>query len=144
VEPVLGRVPAEREPVQEPAGAVLQAAELELGPAVAEPERGPAVAVPERDQAAAVPEQSPVAAELVRAQAAELAIGQPHGHLVVLAKTKLVTAAPPRGLVRLLAAEEDLAEAAETMREPAATEAAAAWAAAVTAMAVAVVVAAVE
>src|SRR5262249_5928708 len=54
------------------------------------------------------------------------------------AKIKLVTAAHRHGQVPRLAAEEDLAAAAGTMRAPAATEVVAAWVAAVTAAAVAV------
>jgi hypothetical protein len=74
-------------------------------------------------------ETDPVAEELVLAPAAELAIDQPHGHLAVLAETKLVTGPHHRGLAHLTV--EDLAvAAAETSLELAAAEAVAAWAAA--------------
>jgi hypothetical protein len=74
----------------------------------------------------------PVAGELGHdpAVARELATAQLRGHLAVLAKTKSVTAAHPRDQVPLLAAGEDLAAEAETMRDRAAAEAAIAWAAA--------------
>jgi hypothetical protein len=76
--------------------------------ALAVPEN-PAVPGPET-ALAAVPERGPVAVPL---------------------RTKSVTAPHPRGLVPLLAGAEDLAAAAETTRDPAATEAATAWVAAV-------------
>jgi hypothetical protein len=69
-----------------------------------------------------------VEAVLVRARAVKLVTAQPQGHhLEVLAKTKSVTALRPRGLHPLLTAEEDLAAAAATMREPAVAEAVTAW-----------------
>ena len=76
--------------------------------ALAVPEN-PAVPGPET-ALAAVPERGPVAVPL---------------------RTKSVTAPHPRGLVPLLAGAEDLVGAAETTRDPAATEAATAWVAAV-------------
>jgi hypothetical protein len=62
--------------------------------------------------------------------AAVLAQGHPRGRLAVAPKTKSVTAAHHHDLVPLLAAEEDLAAAAETMREQVAAEAVTAWEAA--------------
>ena len=71
-----------------------------------------------------------VAVERELAQAvAALETDQPHGHLAILAETKSVIAAHPRGQVPVLAAE-DLAAAAETTLAPAAAEVAEAWAAA--------------
>jgi hypothetical protein len=67
----------------------------------------------------------------------DLQTERPRAHLAGPAETKLVTAPHPRGPVPLLAVEEDLAAAAETTREPAATEAAAVWVAVATAAAVA-------
>jgi hypothetical protein len=75
---------------------------------------------PERDQAVAELEPDP--AEAV------LAPGHPRGRQAVAPRTKSVTAAHRRGLPLL--AEEDLAAVvAETLLEPAVTEAAGAWAA---------------
>jgi len=85
-----------------------------------------------------------VAAELELAQVVvELAPGRVEvarrfGPVAVALRTKSVTAAHRRGLVLCLAAE-DLAAAAETTREPAATEAATAWVAAASAAVAAVV-----
>ena len=92
-------------PGRDPAGGPVpsQAAELEHGPVPVELELV---------QVEAVPEPDPVA---------------------VLLRTKSVTAARHRGQARLLAAAEDLAVAAETMRDKAAAGAVKAWAAAVTA-----------
>jgi hypothetical protein len=70
----------------------------------------------------------------------ELVLGHQRGLLAVALRTKSVTAVHRRAQLAALAVE-DLAEVAETTREPAATEAAAAWEAAVTAVAVAAVVA---
>jgi hypothetical protein len=67
-----------------------------------------AVREPVTGQAEAVPERDPV---------------------VVVLRTKWVTAAHLRDLVPLLVAEVDLVAVAEIMREPAAAEAATAWAA---------------
>jgi hypothetical protein len=65
--------------------------------------------------------------ELNRVEAQELVRVEP----AVPPKTKSVTAAHRRGLVLVPKRVEDLAAAAETTREPAATEAAAVWVAAV-------------
>jgi hypothetical protein len=126
----------------QPAGRVVQV-ELALGPVLAElgtarvlalePEIGPVVGreLATDLEAELEPEiDRVVGRELATDLAAELGIDPPHGHLAVLAKTKSVTAVHRRGLVPLLAAEEDLGAAAETMREQVAAEAVTAWAAA--------------
>src|SRR5881296_3135968 len=78
----------------------VQAAELELAPGAVEPELVPGVAEPVR--------------------------GHPRARLAVALRTKSVTAAHRRDLP-LLAAEDLVAGAAETTREPAAAEAVIAW-----------------
>src|SRR5207249_7772954 len=85
------------------------AAELGLVQVQAEPERG---------LVAAEPELAPGVAEPVR--------GHPRARLAVALRTKSVTAAHRRDLP-LLAAEDLVAGAAETTREPAAAEAVIAW-----------------
>jgi hypothetical protein len=68
------------------------------------------------------------AEELRIAQEVEVETDRPRVHLAVPAKTKSVTVAHHRGLVRLPARAEDSAAAvAETMPEPAAIEVVAAW-----------------
>jgi hypothetical protein len=118
---------------------------------VAERERGPEAEEPGHDPVVAEPGHDPVAAQLGLARVvAELEHGlvvaklergpvaeppvpnQPHAQLAVPPRTKSVIAVHHRGRVPLLAAVEDLAAAAaETMRDPAATEAGIAWVAAV-------------
>jgi hypothetical protein len=89
----------------------------------------------------AVQEAREALAELVvQVVVPELVLGHQRGLLAVALRTKSVTAVHRRGQVAALAVE-DLAEVAETTREPAATEAAAAWEAAVTAVAAVVAVA---
>jgi hypothetical protein len=69
-----------------------------------------------------------VAAELEPGQAVAVPVqGRPRAHQVGPLGTKSVTAAPRRGLVPLLAAEDLVAAVVETMREPAAAEAVVAW-----------------
>jgi hypothetical protein len=93
-------------------------AELELVPVVAELELAQVVVEPERDPVVAEPELAPVVEVLapnpLRAQ------------LAVALRTKSVTAAHRRDLP-LLAAEDLVAGAAETTREPVAAEAVIAW-----------------
>ena len=97
----------------------------ELVPVVGKLELGPAVAAGlERGQVAGVPQRDRVVAELERGQVPGVA---------VRLRTKSVIAARRHDQVPRLAAEEDLAAAAETMHVPAATEAATAWAGVVTA-----------
>ena len=103
-------------------------AELEHGPEVVEPGHDPAVEELELVQVVVVPEHGRVAAPVPNLR---------RGQLEARRRTRSATEAHHRGQVPLLAAEEDLAAAAETTRDPAATEAATAWAAAVTAVAVA-------
>ena len=105
------------------------AAELGLVQVQAEPERDLVVAVPVRGLVAAEPELAPGVAEPVR--------GHPRARLAVALRTKSVTAAHRRDLP-LLAAEDLVAGAAETTREPAAAEVGTAWEAAATAVVVAV------
>jgi hypothetical protein len=108
------------EPAPEPApeiGPVL--AELELVQVVVELELVQVKAVPERDLVVAVPQ---LAQEVVL-----LARGHPRAQLAVVLRTKSVTAAHLRDLVLRLAAEDLVAAAAVTTREPAATEAVIAW-----------------
>src|SRR6266496_2046042 len=95
-----------------------EAAELGLVQVQAEPERDLVVAVPVRGLVAAEPELAPGVAEPVR--------GHPRARLAVALRTKSVTAAHRRDLP-LLAAEDLVAGAAETTREPAAAEAVIAW-----------------
>ena len=97
------------------------AAELGLVQVQAEPERDLVVAEPVRGLVEAEPELAPGVAEPVR--------GHPRARLAVALRTKSVTAAHRRDLP-LLAAEDLVAGAAETTREPAAAEAVIAWAAA--------------
>ena len=104
-EPELVQVAAEREPV--PVVVVLA-----LGPVVAE-----AVPVPSQPLAQVVEQV------LAQAVALELVLVQ----VAVALRTRSVTAAHRRGLVPLLGAEDLAAAAAETTREPAATEAVIAW-----------------
>jgi hypothetical protein len=92
-----------------PAGLVVQVAQLELN----------RVEALELDQ---------VEAEL---EPVQVVAAPEHDPAAVLLETKSGTAPHPRGLAPVRAAEEDLAAAVETMREPAAAEAATAWAAAV-------------
>jgi hypothetical protein len=73
------------------------------------------------------PELAPVAVELAHGQVEAVPERDP---VAVPLRTKSATAAHHRGLVPLRAAAEDLAAAAEIMREQAATEVAIAWAAA--------------
>jgi hypothetical protein len=70
-----------------------------------------------------------VAPELEIAQVAVLETKHLAAQAAVVLRTKSVTAAHPRGLVPVRAAEEDLAAAVETTREPAAAEVGTAWAA---------------
>ena len=131
---VLAVAKLERDPVE--------ALELALGPAEAKLGLGQVVAEPERAQAVAAPQLVPVVAKLELGQVAgvperdrvvaELERGQVPGVAVRL-RTKSVIAARRHDQVPRLAAEEDLAAAAETMHAPAATEAATAWAGVVTA-----------
>ncbi len=120
-------VAAEPEHVQAAEPEHVQAAELELVQVAAElglvqvqaePERDLVVAVPVRGLVAAEPELAPGVAEPVR--------GHPRARLAVALRTKSVTAAHRRDLP-LLAAEDLVAGAAETTREPAAAEAVIAW-----------------
>jgi hypothetical protein len=118
--------------VEELALAIVQvAAELEHVQVPAELEHDQVVVEREHDLVAAELELAQVEVELVPVP------GQPHAQLAVLLKTKLVTATHHRDLVRLLAAEDLAAAAAETTRVPAATEEVVAWAAADIAVAVA-------
>src|SRR5438094_359407 len=94
------------------------AAELGLVQVQAEPERDLVVAVAVRGLVEAEPELAPGVAEPVR--------GHPRARLAVALRTKSVTAAHRRDLP-LLAAEDLVAGAAETTREPAAAEAVIAW-----------------
>jgi hypothetical protein len=86
---------------------------------------------------AAVPVLLIALAEAQEPETVQAPVEREHIPVAVRLKTKSAIATHPRGLRPLLAAEEDLAAAAEIMPEPAATEAAVAWAAAVTAVAVA-------
>jgi hypothetical protein len=136
--------------VAQAALAIAQAEELEHDQVVAELEHDPVAAglvlaqvAAERvlAQAAAELELAQVVAELVvQVVVPELVLGHQRGLLAAALRTKSVTAVHRRGQVAALAVE-DLAEVAETTREPAATEAAAAWEAAVTAVAAVVAVA---
>src|SRR5438094_3144517 len=119
-EPERDREPAELEhvPVEVELELVQVAAELGLVQVQAEPERDLVVAVPVRGLVAAEPELAPGVAEPVR--------GHPRARLAVALRTKSVTAAHRRDLP-LLAAEDLVAGAAETTREPAAAEAVIAW-----------------
>jgi hypothetical protein len=110
----LVQVAAEREPV-------LVVVELELAQVTAVPERDLVAAEPERDLVVAVPE---LAQEVVVP-----ARGPPRAQLAVALKTKSVITARRHDLVLRLAAG-DLAAAAVTTREPAATEGVIAWEAA--------------
>src|SRR6266498_2234500 len=88
----------------------------------------PVVAELERVPVAVELERALVAVELERDQAAAgLAQGHPRVQPAVAPTTKSVTAAHRRDLVRLLAAEDLAAAAAETTREPAAAEGVIAW-----------------
>jgi hypothetical protein len=100
-------------------------AELEHVPVAAEPEQGVARVAAEPEQGIAPAEEvlGIVPVEEVRE------LDRPPARPAVAPRTKSVTAVHRRGLVPLLGAE-DLAVAAETTREPAATEAAGAWEAA--------------
>src|SRR5438093_9774965 len=120
-EPERDREPAELEhvPVEVELELVQVAAELGLVQVQAEPERDLVVAVPVRGLVEAVElELAPGVAEPVR--------GHPRARLAVALRTKSVTAAHRRDLP-LLAAEDLVAGAAETTREPAAAEAVIAW-----------------
>src|SRR6184192_2217437 len=92
--------------------------ELELVQVAAELGLVQVQAEPERDLVVAEPELAPGVAEPVR--------GHPRARLAVALRTKSVTAAHRRDLP-LLAAEDLVAGAAETTREPAAAEAVIAW-----------------
>ena len=78
-EPVIAAVPAEREPVQEPGEAVLQAVELELARVEAEPERdhprGQLVVARERTRSATAPHRRGQRRPLTGAQASAAAAG---------------------------------------------------------------------
>ena len=112
--PEIGPELAEREPV-------LVLVELELAQVTA---------VPERDQVAAEPERDLVVAEPELAQEVVVpARGPLRAQLAVALKTKSVITARRHDLVLRLAAG-DLAAAAVTTREPAATEGVIAWEAA--------------
>src|SRR5207244_1453090 len=101
---------------------------LERDQAGAELERDQAVLELEHARVAAVLELAPAAVELERVPvAAGLAQGHPRVQPAVAPTTKSVTVAHRRGLVPLLAAEDLAAAAAETTREPVATEAVIAW-----------------
>ena len=134
-EPELETVPEAAEPEHGPvAGPVpSRAVELEHDPEAVELEHGQAAGpVPRR---AAELELGQVVAELVLAPvAAALELSRVEGlglvQVAVAPRTKWVTAAHHRGLVAVPRVE-DLAAAAETTRDPAATEAATAWVAAV-------------
>ena len=105
---------------------------------VAEPGHDPVAAQLGLARVVAELEHGLVVAKLERGPVAEPPVpNQPHAQLAVPPRTKSVIAVHHRGRVPLLAAVEDLAAAAaETMRDPAATEAGIAWAAAVTVVAV--------
>jgi hypothetical protein len=126
----------EHDPVA--AALVLQVvAELELVPVVVELGHAPVVVEPERDPVVVEREHDLVAAELELAQVEVELVpvpGQPRAQLAVALKIKSVTAAHRRDLPLLVAV--GLAAAAETTREPAATEAVVAWAVADIAVAV--------
>jgi len=130
----------------EPAGRVVQV-QLALGPVLAELGTarvlGQELAIaqvvgPELGTARVLGRELPIAQvvgqELERVPVAAV-LGHPRGRLalaldqvVVALRIRLVTAAHPHDLVPLLAAAEDLAAAAaETTREPVATEAVIAW-----------------
>src|SRR6266508_3366916 len=101
--------------------AIVLATELAL-------EIAPVVVELERALVAVELERALVAVELERDQAAAgLAQGHPRVQPAVAPTTKSVTAAHRRDLVRLLAAEDLAAAAAETTREPAAAEGVIAW-----------------
>src|SRR6266542_478844 len=101
---------------------------LVIAPVVAELERVPVAVELERALVAVELERALVAVELERDQAAAgLAQGHPRVQPAVAPTTKSVTAAHRRDLVRLLAAEDLAAAAAETTREPAAAEGVIAW-----------------
>jgi hypothetical protein len=126
LKPELARVAApELAPVQVAVQApvlVQGVPELEHARAEAELERGLGVVEPELVQAGAE-----LALVRVAAPVPNLRPDQLEGRR----KTRSAIAAHPHGLVPLLAGAEDLAAAAETTRDPAATEAGIAWAAAV-------------
>jgi predicted RNA methylase len=108
------------------------ALELVVGPVVArELETEPAAALELVISPGVVPEPETapvVVRELETAPEAEEPVpNQPRVQAAVVLRTKLVTAAHPRGLVPVQKRVEDLAGAAETTREPAAAEAAKAW-----------------
>ena len=119
-----GAVELEHDPVAGPVPSRAVEPEHDLvvaGPVpsrAAEPEHDLVVAVPVRGLVAAEPELAPGVAEPVR--------GHPRARLAVALRTKSVTAAHRRDLP-LLAAEDLVAGAAETTREPAAAEAVIAW-----------------
>jgi hypothetical protein len=93
----------------------------------AELEHAQAAVEQERDQVEPEPEHAQAVAELERVRAG----GAPErGPVAVPLRTKSVIAVHHRGLPLLLAAVVDLVAAAQTMREPAATEAVIAWEAA--------------
>jgi hypothetical protein len=100
-------------------GIVPVAVELGLARAEAELEHDPVAAALGLAQAVVEREHVPPAAVLAR--------GHPHARLAVAPTTKSVTAAHRRDLVPLLAVEDLAVAAAETTREPVATEAAIAW-----------------
>jgi hypothetical protein len=131
---VLGHEAKEEEAL---ALALVQVVERERGPdrVVAELAHVRAEAALERDPVAEGPEHGRVAAELELDQVVAGLVLVPVAALAP--RTKLVTAAHRHGLVPVPKRVEDLAAAAETTRDPAATEAATAWVAAGTAVAVA-------
>jgi len=112
---------------------VLVQEELEHAPVAAERELAQAAAVLEHGLGVVEPERVLVAAELELVRVAAPAPNLRPDQLEARRKTRSATEAHHRDLAPLLAAEEDLAAAAETMREQAAIEAATVWAAAVTA-----------
>jgi hypothetical protein len=134
---VLERAPAAAKLEQGPAAVALErdpvVAELAPVQVVVEPERAPAAAKLEQGPAAVALERDPVVAELAPVRVVVPA----RDPVAVPLRSKSVTAPHRRGLVPVLKRVEDLAVAAETTREPAATEAAAAWAVAVTVVAAA-------
>jgi hypothetical protein len=135
LEPELARVAApELAPVQVAVQApvlVQGVPELEHARAEAELERGLGVVEPELVQAGAELALVQAGAELALVQVAAPVPNLRPDQLEGRRKTRSAIAAHPHGLVPLLAGAEDLAAAAETTRDPAATEAGIAWAAAV-------------
>jgi hypothetical protein len=120
-------VELEHDPVVAAALVLQVVAELELVQVVVELEHDPVVAELELAQVVAEPERDPVVAEPELAPVVEVLAPNPlRAQLAVALKIKSVTAAHRRDLP-LLAAEDLVAGAAETTREPVAAEAVIAW-----------------